>query len=140
VAGEAKRSEPPASGVRSTRQKRAVAALLAESPGFRSAQDLYAELRGRGENVGLTTIYNLLGALAEAGEVDAVRTEAGETLFRRCATTDHHHHLLCRNCARTVEVEGPEVERWAERIAGQHGFTRVSHTVEVIGLCPACSE
>lgn len=139
MAGEVKRSAP-ASGVRSTRQKRAVAALLAKSAGFRSAQDLYAELRSRGENVGLTTVYNQLGALAEAGEVDAVRTEAGETLFRRCATTDHHHHLLCRKCARTVEVEGPEVERWAERIAGQHGFTQVSHTVEVIGLCPACSE
>ena len=53
---------------RSTRQKRAVAALLAESPGFRSAQDIFAELRSRGENVGLTTVYNQLGALADGGE------------------------------------------------------------------------
>ncbi len=126
------------SGVRSTRQKRAVSALLAESSGFRSAQDLFADLRSRGENVGLTTVYNQLGAMAEAGEVDSVRTEAGETLFRRCATQDHHHHLICRECARTVEIEGPEVEKWADEVARAHGFTPVSHTVEVIGLCPEC--
>ncbi len=130
---------PRSAGGRSTRQKRALAALLAESPGFRSAQDLYAELRVRGENVGLTTVYNQLGALADAGEVDAVRTDAGEMLFRRCATSGHHHHLLCRACGRTVEVGGPEVERWADQVARKHGFTDVSHTLEVVGLCPGCA-
>src|ERR1700733_11398659 len=130
------RSVRPASRERSTPQKRALAALLAASSGFRSAQDLYAELRGRGQNVGLTTVYNQLGALAEAGEVDAVRTETGEMLFRRCATAAHHHHLLCRRCrGRTIEVEGPEVEQWADRVAAAHGFTDVAHTVEVVGTC-----
>src|SRR3982074_1365266 len=95
------RAEIGTAGARSTRQKRALASLLTESTGFRSAQDFYAELRGRGENVGLTPIYNQLGALADAGEVDAVRTESGEMLFRRCATAAHHHHLLCRSCGRT---------------------------------------
>jgi Fur family ferric uptake transcriptional regulator len=126
-------------GQRSTRQKRALAALLDDSRGFRSAQDFFAELRGRGENVGLTTIYNQLGALAEAGEVDAVRTESGEVLYRRCATVSHHHHLVCRLCGRTVEVEGPEVEQWADRVASGHGFVEVTHTVEVVGTCSECS-
>lgn len=129
---------PRTGGERMTRQKRALAMLLAESVRFRSAQDLFTELRSRGENVGLTTVYNQLGALAEAGEVDAVRTEAGEALYRRCATAAHHHHLLCRECGRSVEVAGPAVERWAERVAAQHGFTDVEHTIEISGLCPEC--
>ncbi len=133
------RSLRPASRERSTPQKRALAALLEASSGFRSAQDLYAELRGRGENVGLTTVYNQLGALAEAGEVDAVRTETGEVLYRRCATASHHHHLLCRSCGQTIEVEGPEVEEWADRVAAAHGFTDVAHTVEVVGTCSGCA-
>jgi Fur family ferric uptake transcriptional regulator len=45
---------------------------------------------------------------------------------------------VCRSCARTIEVEGPTVERWADRIAGEHGFTDISHTLELFGLCPAC--
>jgi len=127
------------SGQRSTRQKRALAAVLEDSHGFRSAQDLFTELRGRGENVGLTTIYNQLGALAELGEVDAVRTESGEVLYRRCASPSHHHHLVCRCCGRTVELEGPEVESWADEVAAQHGFVDVAHTVEVVGTCGSCA-
>lgn len=125
---------------RSTRQKRALAGVLASSVSFRSAQDLFAELRARGENVGLTTVYAQLRALAECGEVDALRADDGETLYRRCDSQLHHHHLVCRGCGRTVEVEGPEVERWADRVAAQHGFADVTHTVEILGTCSDCSQ
>jgi Fur family transcriptional regulator, ferric uptake regulator len=123
---------------RSTRQKRALAAVLESSDTFRSAQELYTELRASGENVGLTTVYNQLRALAESGEVDVLRSDEGESLYRRCATGDHHHHLVCRRCGRTVEVEGPEVERWAERVAAENRFVGVSHTLEVFGTCAEC--
>lgn len=126
------------SGLRTTRQRTAVAAALDEVEGFRSAQDIYALLREKGETVGLTTVYRTLQALAEAGEVDVLRTGDGEAAYRRCGTS-HHHHLVCRVCGRTVEVEGPTVERWASQVAHDHGFTEVSHTVEVFGRCPACS-
>lgn len=124
---------------RDTRQKRALAAALADVDGFRSAQDLHAELRTRGETVGLTTVYNQLRALAENGQIDTLRTEDGETLYRRCGSDHHHHHLVCRDCGRTVEVEGPEVEKWADRVAGEHGFIDIAHTVEILGTCAGCS-
>src|SRR5580700_2036525 len=101
---------------RSTRQKRALAAALEASDSFRSAQDLFAQLRASGESVGLTTIYNQLHFLTRIGEVDALTTDDGETLYRRC-TTEHHHHLVCRECGRTVEVDGPQAEEWAEQVA-----------------------
>ena len=123
---------------RSTRQKRALASVLDSSDTFRSAQELFTELRTRGENVGLTTVYNQLRALADSGEVDVLRSDDGESLYRRCATGVHHHHLVCRCCGKTVEVEGPEVERWAEGVAAGHGFVEVSHTLEVFGTCAEC--
>ncbi len=122
---------------RSTRQKRALAALLAESASFRSAQELFTELRSRGVNLGLTTVYNQLRALADAGEVDMLRADDGETLYRRCSA-EHHHHIVCRSCGNTVEVEGPEVEQWANRVATAHGFSRITHTVEIFGTCASC--
>ncbi len=124
---------------RSTPQKRALAALLDASDGFRSAQDLFAELRADGQNVGLTTVYNQLRVLTDAGEVDALRTEDGETLYRRCRSDRHHHHLVCRKCGRTVEVEGPAVERWADKVALDHGFSDVEHTLEIVGTCEPCA-
>ena len=124
--------------LRATRQRAAVAAALAESSEFRSAQDLHALLRGRGENIGLTTVYRTLLGLAEAGAVDVLRRADGEAVYRRCST-GHHHHLVCRQCGRTVEVEGPAVERWADKVAQEHGFRDVEHTVEVFGTCARCA-
>ena len=124
-------------GARPTRQRRAVAACLGEVDDFRSAQEIHDLLRREGQNVGLSTVYRTLQALADAGEVDVLRADDGETRYRRCSGS-HHHHLVCRSCGRTVEVEGPAVERWAAAVAREHGFSQVSHTLEVFGNCPDC--
>jgi Fur family ferric uptake transcriptional regulator len=128
----------PSPVVRSTRQRSAVSSLLDATEEFRSAQDLHEELRRRGEGIGLTTVYRTLQTLADAGSVDVLRTDSGEAVYRRCSA-GHHHHLVCRDCGRTVEVEGPAVERWAQAVAAEHGFVDVSHTVEVFGRCAECA-
>jgi Fur family ferric uptake transcriptional regulator len=125
-------------GLRATRQRAAVSAMLDRLPDFRSAQEIHEQLRRAGEGIGLTTVYRTLQTLADAGEVDVLRTGSGEAVYRRCASVDHHHHLVCRRCGRTVEIEGPDVESWAERVADEHGFSDVSHTVEIFGLCRDC--
>lgn len=124
-------------GLRATRQRAAVSKLLSQIDDFRSAQELHEQLRRQGEGIGLTTVYRTLQSLADAGEVDVLRTDSGEAVYRRCST-HHHHHLVCRHCGRTVEVAAPPVEDWAERVAGEHGFCDVSHTVEIIGTCRDC--
>src|SRR6266446_109235 len=135
------RSPGPARGTRTrgTRQAQALAVALQSLPGFCSAQEIHAELRRKGEHVGLTTVYRHLQALSEQGSVDAIRDASGETLYRQCGTRVHHHHLTCRNCGRSVEVEGRAVEQWAEKVAAEAGFTDVGHTVELFGLCPQCA-
>jgi Fur family ferric uptake transcriptional regulator len=124
--------------LRNTRQRSAVSAVLADAEGFHSAQDLHAMLRGRGERVGLTTVYRTLQAMADDGEVDVMRPPGGEHLYRRCSQ-GHHHHLVCRSCGSTVEVLGPAVETWADKIAAEQGYTDVSHTLEIFGTCPRCA-
>ncbi|MGY1708285.1 Fur family transcriptional regulator [Geodermatophilus sp. SYSU D00758] len=123
---------------RQTRQRSAVLALLDDLDGFRSAQDLHALLRERGDAVGLATVYRALQALVDDGQVDVLRSPEGEASYRRCSPV-HHHHLVCRGCGRTVEVADPPVERWAARVAAEHGFADVAHQVEVFGTCPACA-
>lgn len=123
---------------RNTRQRDAISTALAETDGFASAQDLHASLRSRGERVGLTTVYRALQSMADSGEVDVMRPPGGESMYRRCSS-GHHHHLVCRVCGLTVEVEGPTVESWADRVAGKHGFVDVSHTMEIFGTCPDCA-
>ena len=76
---------------RQTRQRTAVRAALDGREEFMSAQQLHDVLRHQGESVGLTTVYRSLQGLAEAGEVDLLVTDDGETVYRRCSP-DHHHH------------------------------------------------
>jgi len=125
-------------GVRATRQRGAIMALLDTVEEFRSAQELHDELRRRGENIGLTTVYRTLQTLAAADLVDLVRTDTGESVYRRCAAPHHHHHLVCRGCGAAVEVSGREVEAWAADVAAAHGFSEVSHTIELFGTCSQC--
>ena len=126
-----------AQGVRSTRQRAAIAALLESVDDFRSAQELHEALRERGDNIGLTTVYRTLQAMAAAGQVDTLRSDTGESVYRLCSQ-HHHHHLVCRGCGATVEVGDHEVEAWAARVAAEHGYSEVSHTIEIFGTCAHC--
>lgn len=125
--------------MRATKQRRAILGALDSAPGFRSAQELHDDLKRAGTNVGLTTVYRALQVFAESGDVDALRRDDGETIYRRCASEEHHHHLVCRDCGTSVELAGDEVETWAAGAARRHGFTDVTHTAELYGLCGDCS-
>ena len=128
----------PSPRARSTRQRAAVSAALDEIQDFRSAQELHDLLKHKGDSVGLTTVYRTLQSLADAGEVDVLRTADGEAVYRRCSS-GHHHHLVCRQCGRAVEVEGPAVESWADAVAAEHGFVDIAHTLEIFGTCTDCN-
>ena len=105
--------------------------------GFASAQELYQLLRRDGDGIGLTTVYRALQSLLDDKIVDVLRREDGEALYRLCGEA-HHHHLVCRSCGSTVEIEGSSVEKWAEAVAQEHRFREVGHTVELFGLCSKC--
>lgn len=132
----------PASHQRSTRQGEAVRDALRESGGFRSAQDVWGVLRDHGAAVGLSTVYRHLQALVADGAVDVIHTADGEATYRLCndaGGSGHHHHLVCRSCGRTEEIEGRVLEQWAAEIVRDHGYTDVAHTVELFGVCPDCA-
>ena len=133
------KAENGSPATRATRQRAALEEALASANGFRTAQELHDEMRDQGGRVGLTTVYRNLQALADAGMVDVLRNPDGESIYRLCSTDEHHHHLVCRSCGASVEVGSDEFERWATRTARKHGFTSVTHSAELYGICRACS-
>ena len=124
---------------RNTWQREAVREALGTSEGFVSAQSLHSNLRDSGSAIGLATVYRALADLATEGEADSLQQE-GESLYRACTPGSHHHHLICRNCGLTVEIEADAVETWAQQIAAEHGFTQPNHIVDVFGLCADCTK
>lgn len=124
---------------RNTWQRDRVRAALADTQGFVSAQDLHASLRDENTGIGLATVYRALATLAASGEADQLQSPEGEAIYRACSSEGHHHHLICRNCGTTVEIQANDVEQWAQRTAAAHGFTRAEHVVDIFGLCADCT-
>lgn len=123
---------------RKTWQREAVKKSLADFSDAISAQGLHTFLSQEGIEMGLATVYRSLAVLVEEGQVDAIQSPEGEALYRLCAS-GHHHHLICRNCGYTVEIEAPDVETWAAAEASKYGFTDPEHHMEVFALCSSCS-
>ena len=124
---------------RNTAQRAAITEVLAMTGEFVSAQDLHQALRAGGSTIGLATVYRAVQDMAAAGDLDSVRNESGEVLYRQCAQPVHHHHLVCRDCGRTEEVEAPGVEKWARTVAAEHGYVDIDHQVELFGVCGDCA-
>jgi len=123
---------------RQTWQKDAVLHALGKAQGFVSAQQLHRQLTQHGSVIGLATVYRSLNTLVTDGLADSLVSKEGESLFRDCSH-DHHHHLICNGCGITVEIEAKQAEAWANKVAKDNGFSDVSHTIDIFGLCKKCT-
>ncbi len=124
-------------GLRPTAQRVTIAAELLREHDDVTAQELHARLQSRGERLGLATVYRTLGLLAGAGAVDTLPHHPGELCYRWCGD-EHHHHLVCSECHRVVEVGGCTLDEWLAGLSREHGFVATGHRLEVAGLCAGC--
>jgi len=122
---------------RVTKQRLAIVEALRTQTNFKGAQEIHAVLVSSGETIGLSTVYRNLTEMFEAREVDMIIGSDGESLYRLCSD-DHHHHLTCKGCGLAIEIVGEALEVWAKQTGLDHGFSEISHTLEITGICKAC--
>ena len=123
---------------RNTWQKTAVLEELSNTDEFVSAQELHQKISQSGKKLGLTTVYRALTEMVEQGMADSLSISDGEMRYRIC-TPEHHHHLICRVCGKTVEFDMPGLGELALEVAKANGFSEVSHEIELFGVCKDCS-
>ena len=89
-------------------------------------------------SVDRASVYRTLELFAKLGiTVTIVR---GWTPFTELAEPfkAHHHHIICEQCGRVVEIENDTLEDVLGLIAKRHDFVLTKHTVELSGLCGSC--
>lgn len=124
---------------RSTAKQRAVLEVLREQENFRSAQQIYLDIRRhQQQRIGLTSVYRILRSLATDRVAETQRAEDGEILYRLGTGAGHCHYLLCRRCGRAVRFTHVDIEEHSVRLSRQHHFTDVTHYVDLYGICPRC--
>jgi len=124
-------------GVRATPRRLEVLEELARETDDVTAQQLWSRLRERASRAGLATVYRTLALLSETGVIDVLSHHGGEQCYRLCGA-EHHHHLLCEQCHKVVEVSQCGLDDWVASAAKQHGFVATDHRVEIVGLCADC--
>ena len=128
-------------GRRYTDRRRELVDLLASG----SPMSIPQILAGRGD-LKQSSVYRNLADLEGAGVVRRVATDEEHGRYELAEDlTGHHHHLMCSRCGtiRDVEVPGSletTLERALDRLGRGAGFARVSHRLDLIGLCGECAD
>jgi Fur family transcriptional regulator, ferric uptake regulator len=93
-----------------------------------SAEDIYKELLGSGEDIGLATVYRVLTQFESAGLVTRHNFEGGHSVFE-LDDGDHHDHMVCIDTGQVIEFVSAEIERLQHEIAKEYGYELIDHNL-----------
>lgn len=125
-------------GLKATPPRLRILQLLRSGPRRHwSADDVYRELTGAGEDVGLATVYRVLTQLAQAGIVRRSQFDAAKAVFE-IEDGPHHDHLVCVRCGAVQEFVDEAIEQRQHAVAQARGFVLAEHRLALFGLCAGC--
>jgi Fur family ferric uptake transcriptional regulator len=127
-------------GLKSTRQRTLIVDTFFELDGHHTVEDLWARVRSRDPKVSVATVYRTMKLLSECGLAHPRNFGDGQTRYEAAAGRGHHDHLICTRCGLIVEFENDRIEQMQDAVARKHGFTVISHKMELYGLCSACQQ
>ena len=104
-----------------------------------SAEDVYRELLGRGEEIGLATVYRVLTQFEGAGLVERHHFESGQAVFE-LSEQGHHDHIVCVGCGKVEEFVDEIIEGQQAKIAEKKGYVITDHSLILYGKCPECQQ
>jgi Fur family transcriptional regulator, ferric uptake regulator len=125
---------------RKTGPRRAIAALIARHHGHFTAAELMSDARAARLKVGRATVFRTLDLLTAQGALERIDLPSGEHAYVSCAPREHHHHVVCRQCGRSVEVVDPGLAEVVSAISDRSGYRIDGHRLELYGLCPVCAK
>lgn len=123
-------------GVPVTAQRLAVLRAIRERP-HATAEAIAEEVRSKIGSISKQSVYNTLGAFVEKGLLRRIQPAGSPALYEG-RVGDNHHHLICRTCGKTVDVDCAVGEKPCLTAANDAGFVIDEAEVIYWGTCPAC--
>lgn len=117
-----------------------MSALIAKRRGHFTAADLLNDARQRDVHVGRATVFRTLDLMTTNRALERIDLPTGEHAYVSCAPEQHHHHVVCSKCGKSVEVEDAGLQSVVGEIAHRSGYQIDSHRLELFGLCPDCAK
>jgi Fur family ferric uptake transcriptional regulator len=127
-------------GLRATHGRIAIVRLLDASSVPLTLADIHEKVRAAGCD--FATVFRFISILEEKELVQRVAWIDGTTRHEIRSKDGHHHHhyLICRTCHKVEPIDECVVERFESQIAKERGYSGLSHSLQLSGVCPACQK
>ena len=103
--------------------------------------DEFSEIiKNKHPEIGKATVYRTLKLFEEAKLISKIEFGDGRIRYEICTDKEHHDHLICEKCKRSVEVIDPKIESLQKRLAQKHGFELTRHRLYLFGICKNCQK
>ncbi|HHX74380.1 MAG TPA: transcriptional repressor [Firmicutes bacterium] len=114
--------------------------LLENQEQHLSAEELFALLKEKDREIGLATVYRTLELMEALNIVHKLNFGDGRSRYELCQPqAEHqHHHLVCLQCGRILEVKEDLLHQLETLIEKEHGFQILDHRVSFYGYCSEC--
>ncbi len=123
-------------GVQVTAQRLAVLQAVSSRP-HGTADEIEVVVRGEIGAISRQAVYDALGTLTEKGLIRRIQPARSAARYED-RVDDNHHHLVCRGCGLTVDVDCAAGARPCLETADDHGFSIDEAEVIYWGHCPTC--
>jgi Fur family transcriptional regulator, ferric uptake regulator len=109
-----------------------------ENEGHRSVEDIYRVVRVQDPRIGYTTVYRTMKLLTDCGLAREIDLADGITRYEHLYNHEHHDHMICMQCGKSIEFYDPEIEALQDDASEQLGFKVLDHRLQIYGLCGDC--
>lgn len=130
-------------GFKMTSQRIYVLEVLEENVGEHlTAEEIYELVKKKSPEVGLATIYRTVQLFLDLKIVDSLNLNDGCVRYELSSfdQAHHHHHLICEECGKVLEVKEDLLESIEEKICQDYNFAVNDHILKFYGLCEDCKQ
>jgi Fur family ferric uptake transcriptional regulator len=126
-------------GLKYTGERKALVQAVFQTDHHFDADSLHIALRKKGGDISRATVYRTLDLLVQCGLVRKQSLGDQHAHYEAVRGDEHHDHLICLNCQKVIEFFRPDLEALQDAICEAHRFRALHHSLQIFGLCEACS-
>jgi len=114
--------------------------IFLANEGHRSVEDIYRVVREKDPRIGYTTVYRTMKILSDCGLAREIDLADGITRYEHLYNHQHHDHMICMECGKSIEFYKSEIEELQDEASAQLGFKVLDHKLQIYGLCDDCNK
>ena len=123
-------------GLPVTVQRREILKAVLQRDDHPTAEAVYESVKDRVAGLSRTTVYRVLDRLVDLGVIR--RLHHPGTTARFDGNMGRHHHLVCRICNQTTDIDSPTLNDLELPSTSEHAFQVEDYSVHIIGICKDC--